>query len=233
MQGATRGFLVIRSDSGKLIANGELTQLAHGSNVTTRLTYTFLDGSLDDDTTTYSQRGVFRLIRDHHIQKGPFFNKSTDTLIEASTGTVTTRTWNKHSAPEVKTEHVDLPEDIANGFVGTLLLNLPANAAPFKTSMLTPSGSKSRVVKLAISGDGQQSFHIAGRQRTASVFRVHIELGGMTGAIAPMIGKEPKDVMVWVIEGEAPALVREICQMSEGGPVVSVELAGATFPTAR
>jgi hypothetical protein len=40
-----------------------------------RLTFRFVDGSIDDETTTYRQQGRFRLVRNHHIQKGPFFTK--------------------------------------------------------------------------------------------------------------------------------------------------------------
>ena len=49
----------------------------------------FRDGSLDDETTVFSQRGTFRLISDHHIQRGPSFPKPIDVFIDAVTGKVT------------------------------------------------------------------------------------------------------------------------------------------------
>jgi hypothetical protein len=32
------------------------------------------------------------------------------------------------------------------------------------------------------------------------VFRIHPELRGIVGMIPPLIGLQPKDVMVWVLE---------------------------------
>jgi len=41
--------------------------------VSCRTIFTFKDGSVDDETTVFSQRHTFRLISYHHIQKGPSF----------------------------------------------------------------------------------------------------------------------------------------------------------------
>ncbi len=43
--GAERGFLVIRSETGKTLGDGELIQYATGDEVHTTLTLRFLDGS--------------------------------------------------------------------------------------------------------------------------------------------------------------------------------------------
>jgi hypothetical protein len=37
---------------------------------------------------------------------------------------------------------------------------------------------------------------------------VKVELGGVAGIIAPLIGKRPADTKVWVVGGEAPAFVK-------------------------
>src|ERR1700727_1415502 len=71
-------FMVAHSETGKVIANGEFSQVVQGDEVTMRVTYKFLDGSIDDETTTYMQQGAFRLVRNHHIEKGPFFEKPVD-----------------------------------------------------------------------------------------------------------------------------------------------------------
>jgi hypothetical protein len=54
-------------------------------------------------------------------------------------------------------------------------------------------------------------------------------LGGIVGVIAPLIGLQPKDVMVWILEGEEPAVVRIVGQLGGYGPVVSSELEGTSF----
>jgi len=228
-QGAMRGFLVVRSEAGKVLGSAELSQFAVGDEMNVRLKYTFLDGSIDDETVTFTQRGTFRLVQDHHIQKGPFFKTPEDITVDAHTGMVTTRSVGKDGKPKVESEHMDLPDDLANGMIGTLLINLPPNTAPVTMGMVAAVGDKGRLIKIAISPDGEQPFRVAGRSLKATVFRIHPELGGIVGVIAPLIGKEPKDTMVWVLEGDAPMIVRIVGQLAPDSPVTSSELMGNSF----
>jgi hypothetical protein len=221
-------FTVARSEAGTILATGEFSQVVQGDEVTMRLTYHFVDGSIDDETTTYRQEGTFRLERNHHIQKGPFFAKPIDFAVEAATGTATTRTTDKNGKVQVESEHMDLLDDLANGFVGTLLLNVPQNTTPFRVGMLVPVGG-GRLIRLLISRDGDQPFHETGQTLKATVFRIHPELGGIVGVIARLIGLQPKDVMVWVLEGDDPAVVRIVGQLGGYGPVVNSELGGTSF----
>ena len=103
--------MIARSETGKIIASGEFSQVVQGDEVTMRLTYKFLDGSLDDETTTYRQQDTFRLVRNHHIQQGPFFAKPVDFTVEAATGIATSRTADKNGKIHVESEHIDLPDD--------------------------------------------------------------------------------------------------------------------------
>lgn len=221
-------MMVARSEAGDVIASGEFSQVAEGDEVTMRLTYRFVDGSIDDETTTYRQRGAFRLVRSHLVQQGPFFVRPVDFAVEASTGTATMRTTDKTGKAHVETERLELPPDLANGFVGTLLLNVPPNAAPFRVGMLAPVGG-GRLIHLLISQEGEQPFQMAGQTVKATVFRIHPELGGIVGVIARLIGLQPKDVMVWVLEGDEPAVVRIVGQLGGYGPVVSSDLEGTSF----
>jgi hypothetical protein len=220
--------MVARSDTGKIIARVEFTQDVQGDEVTMRLTYHFLDGSIDDETSTYRQQGTFQLVRDHHIQKGPFFARPIDFTVEAATGIATSRTADGNGKLHVESEHIDLPDDLANGFVGTLLLNVPPNTTPFRVGMLAPFGG-GRLIRILISPEGEQPFHAAGQTLKATVFRIHPELGGILGLLAELVGLEPKDVMVWVLEGEQPMVVRVVGQLGGYGPVVSSELEGTSF----
>ena len=217
-----------RSETGEIIARAEFTETVQGDEVTMRLTYHFADGSIDDETTTYRQQGTFRLIRNHHIQQGPFFAKPVDLAVEAATGTATSRTTDKNGRTHVESEHIDLPDDLANGFVGTLLLNVPPNTTPFRVGILAPVFG-GRLIRILISPEGEQPFQKAGQTLKATVFRIHPELGGILGVIATLLGLQPKDVMVWVLEGEQPAVMRVVGQMGGFGPVVSSELEGTSF----
>jgi len=220
--------MVARSGTGQIIARVEFSQVVQGDEVTMRLTYRFVDGSIDDETTTYRQQGTFRLVRNHHIQKGPYFARPIDFAVEAATGTATSRTADRNGKIHVESEHIDLSDDLANGFVGTVLLNVPRNTAPFRVGILAPVGG-GRLIRILISPEGEQPFHKTGQTLKATVFRIHPELGGIVGFILRLLGIQPKDVMVWVLEGEQPAVVRIVGQLGGYGPVVSSELEGSSF----
>jgi hypothetical protein len=59
--GVRHGFLVLRTSDGKPVADGDSTQLK------------FTDGSVYEQTTAFSQRGNFQLLKDHAVHKGPQF----------------------------------------------------------------------------------------------------------------------------------------------------------------
>ena len=220
-------FMVARSEAGQIIANVEFSQAVQGDEVTMRLTYRFVDGSIDDDTTTYTQHGTFRLVRDHHVQIGPFFSKPLDFSVDASTGMLTSRT-DKNGKIHVESKHMNLPDDLANGFVGTLLLNVPHNTTPFRVGILAPVFG-GRLIRILISPEGEQPFNKTGQTLKATVFRIHPELGGILGVIATLLGLQPKDVLVWVLEGEEPAVAVVVGQLGGSGPVVSADLVGTSF----
>jgi hypothetical protein len=224
-QGTLRGFLVLKTLEGVTLAAGDLVQIAHGNRVTARLTYHFRDGSIDDETTVFTQNGVFRLVSDHHIQKGPAFPHSLDVFVDAATGQITSRDKDGNTTRD----HLDLEPDIANGLPLILLLNLDPAAPPTRLSMIAPT-AKPRLVHLLLAGEGEDPLTIAGIRRKATNFRIKIELGGVTGLVAPIVGKQPSDIHVWVLGGDSPAFVKEEGQFYEGGPVWRVELISPVFP---
>src|SRR2546421_12536640 len=87
-QGTGHGFLGLRTMDGVLLASGEQVQIARNNRITKRLTFHFKDGSIDDETTVFSQGGVLRLISYHHVQKGPSFPRPVDLTIDPQTGHV-------------------------------------------------------------------------------------------------------------------------------------------------
>ena len=87
-----RRFMTARSGDGKALARGEFAQTVQGDEVSMRLKYRFADGSVDNETTTYLQQGTFRVIRNQHIEEGPFFLKPSDLTVDAAGNTAVTRT---------------------------------------------------------------------------------------------------------------------------------------------
>ena len=115
MEGLMHGFLALRTLDGQRLADGEMTQVAEGDRVTSRLIFRFKDGSVYDDTTIFSQRGAFRLLTDHLVQRGPSFKQPMETSLDASSGQITIRYKDEGGGGKVMKEQRDLPSDLANG----------------------------------------------------------------------------------------------------------------------
>jgi hypothetical protein len=223
-QGSSHGFLVVKTLEGTRIATGDATQIVNGDRVTSRVTFRFSDGSIDDDTTVFSQRGVFRLITDHHVQRGPSFPKPTDILINASTGQITSRS----EKGKLREDHLDLPADVSNGLPPNLLMNVLPSVPETKLSFVAPT-EKPRLIHVSIKPAGEVPFTIGGTKRKAVDFLLHVELGGITGVIAPIIGKQPPDYHIWILPGTSPAFIREEGPLYEGGPIWRIEQISPEF----
>jgi hypothetical protein len=219
-EGTSHGFVVVRSLDGKILASGDAIQSVRDDRVTSQLTLHFKDGSLHDETTEFSQGGVFRLISDHLRQEGPSFPIPVDAHIDVANGLVSVREKNG----EPHESHLQLPEDLANGLLITILKNLP-EANPDTTVEVVTTTSKPRIVKFTIRPQGAAQFSAGGPVHDALHFVGHIDIGGLAGVVAPLIGKQPPDVDFWVMGGKAPAFVRFLGPLYEGGPIWSIELA--------
>lgn len=134
-EGLLHGFLVLSDLDGSRLAEGDSTQIPHGNQITSRLTYRFKDGSRQEETTIFSQRGDFHLISYHLIQKGPAFHNATEISITTSSGQVTVVYTDDDGKEKTITDHLKLPPDLANGLVITLLKNLGENPPPFEVPM--------------------------------------------------------------------------------------------------
>jgi hypothetical protein len=228
VQGTVHGFLEMRSEDGHVLASGDAVQVVRGDQITSRTTFHFKDGSIDDETTIFSQRRNFKLISDHHVQKGPFFPHPMDMLIDATKSQVTSRTTGKDGKDDVKTEHVDLPLDLANGMVPVILGNIGNSAQPTTVSMVVAT-PKPRVAKLVISHTGEDPFSIGGSSQKAVHFEIKIQLGGVPGMVAPLIGKAPPNIQVWLVGGEAPTFLREKGPISADSPIMTIALVSPTW----
>ena len=230
-EGIVHGFLALRSLDGALIANGDLMQLADGGRVTSRLVFHFKDGSLRDETAVFTQRGTFRLLRDHLVEKGPSFPQAVDLSIDVVKGEATARYTDEHGKAKVETERIKFAPDLANGMTLTLLKNFRAGAPLTPLSMVVPT-PKPRLVKLAISSTGDETFTTGTASRKATHYVVKVEIGGLTGLIAPLVGKQPADTHVWILGGEAPAFVKSEGPMFLGGPIWRIEQVSPVWPAA-
>src|SRR5581483_8263550 len=167
-EGSVHGFLAVRTLEGKILAAGDLTQTVRKNVVVSRLVFRFRDGSVDDETATFSQERAFRLISDHHVQKGPSFPNPTDVSIHASTGQVTVRYTDK-GKEKVETKRLDLPLDLANGIILDVLKNIRPDTSETKVSYVVATPDP-RLVKLSIVAQGEDRFSVVGAAYKATLF---------------------------------------------------------------
>lgn len=227
-EGTLHGFLSLATQNGRVLADGDLIEVVHGDRVRSHLTFHFKDGSLDDETTVFTQRGVFRLISDRHIQKGPYFPQPLDMTIDVAKGTVTTRSRGKEGKDEIATDRLKLPSDLYNGLVTPIVKNLSPDAGETKVSMIVAT-PKPRVVTLDMMPQAPDTFYLASFPRKAMVYEIKIELGGVAGIIAPVIGKQPPNIFMEVFGGELPAFLRETGPLFAGGEILTISLIGPTW----
>jgi hypothetical protein len=87
-------------------------------------------------------------------------------------------------------------------------------------------------VTLVISPHGDDPYSLAGSSRKGLHYEIKIELGGVVGIVAPMIGKQPPNIQVWIIGGPAPSFLKEQGPLYQDGPVLTMELVSPTWPEA-
>jgi hypothetical protein len=229
-EGITHGFLVLRTQDGEVIADGDVSQVANNGRVTNHLIFRFKDGSSHEETTIFSQRGNFRLISNRVVQKGPSFKNPSDTLIEASSGQVIAH-FTDDGKEKVVRKRLELPADVANGLMLTLTKNIHPGT-PRTTVSMVVGAEKPRIVKLVISPQGEETFALGTISRKAMHYVVKVEIGGAAGVVAPLVGKQPPDSHIWMILGEAPSFLGSAGPFYEDGPIWRVELA-APKPASR
>jgi hypothetical protein len=228
-EGLVHGFLALRTANGTTIANGHLLQVTRGDVVTSRVVFRFKDGSIQDETTVFTQDGVFRLVSSKLVQKGPVFPRPVELTIDARTGQVKVRYENDHGGEVVESEKLELPEDLSNGMIFTLLKNLRPDAPRLRLSLLVAT-PKPRLLRLEIEPFAREGFSLGGSREEATRYVVKARLRGLTGAFASLLNKQPPDSYVWILHGEAPAFVMSESPFYENGPMWRIELASPTWP---
>lgn len=230
-EGLAHGFLALRAPDGALLASGDLLQHLTADRVTSQVIFRFRDGSIQDETAVFSQRGRFRLLTYHLIQKGPAFQLPMEMSIDTATGEVSVR-YRDGGKEETEREHLDLPPDVSNGIVPILLKNLDP-ASPLPTVSMVAATPKPRLVKLMLSVAGTDPFSVAGSMRKATHYVVKVEIGGLGGLVAPILGKQPPDVHLWVLGGDTPVFLKSEGPLFYRGAPWQIELTSPVWPNAR
>src|SRR6185312_5930243 len=228
-EGVSRGFLVVCTPDGKQIGFGDAFQVANGDKVTSRMIFHFKDGSVDDETTIFSQSGSFRLLNDHVLQKGPAFKQPMETWIDTANKKVMVRHTDKDGKANVVTQELDLPPDLSNGLLLTLLKNIDSRTPKTTVSYLAAT-PKPRIVTLVITPDGEQRFIAGSARHSAQRYNVKVDIGGAAGVVAHVIGKQPPDTKIWMSTGEAPSFAGLVGPFFGDHDVWRINLASPILP---
>lgn len=218
-EGVTRGFPVLRSVKGEKLAQGDLVQIARGDRVVSRMVFRFSDGSLYDETVEYSQRQVFTLERYRIVQRGPSFPE----MIEATFDRETSRYTVKHQADEdspveTMSGKLELPDDVYNGLLSTLMKNLPVGAST--TVQIVAFTPKPRLVKMLLTPAAEDPITVGDAPMVATRFLIKPQLG----LFASLLVSDIPDVKCWIVGGEAPAFLKFEGPLYFMGPVWRIDL---------
>jgi len=217
-EGILRGFPVLRSLGGEKLAQGELTQVPRGDVVESRLIFRFKDGSLYDERLTFSQRDVFTLMSYHIVQQGPSFPESIDARVDRRTGRYEVRYKGDEDSPEETLKgSFDMPTDVYNGLLSTLMKNMPvATPATVQIIAFTP---KPRLVKMLLKPTTEDPMSVNDAAVIATRFLVRPQLG----LFASLLVADIPDVKCWIAGGEAPAFLRFEGPLYFMGPIWRID----------
>jgi hypothetical protein len=214
--------LVLLSADGEALANGELIQSVRENRAESRLTFHFKDGSLQDEHIAFTQSRVFKVVSHRMVQRGPAFPHELRSSFERESGryTVRFRDTTKSGPEEHHEGQLDLPDDVYNGMATVLVRNLEGRGARGHLLAFTP---KPRLLRMELVPSGEDTFWVGPVERQASKYQVKLEVPGVMGLAASLIGKDPPDLMYWIVQSPVPAFLKFEGAFFLKGPTWRVE----------
>lgn len=227
-EGVAHGFLLLRTVDGALIASGDLLQVVRGGGVESRMVFHFKDGSLFDETVVFTQQRVFTMQSYRLVQRGPVFSEDTEISMDrAGKYRVKTKT-RKDGREQVLAGTLELPPDVYNGMILTVVKNLLKGAG--KTVHVVAFMPKPRLIQLELAPKGEHKVLVGELTKTAIHYVLKPQLGFWLKLFAKLLGRLPPDYHVWIIHDEVPAFARFEGPLTTTGPVWRIELASPRWP---
>ena len=228
VEGATHGFLMLRTVAGALIASGDLLQVGRGGGVESRMVFHFKDGSLFDETVVFTQQHVFTMQSYRLVLRGPVFAEDTEISLER-TGKYHLKTKaHKDGREKVLEGTLELPPDVYNGMVLTVAKNLPKGAS--ETVHIVAFTPMPRIIQLKLAPKGEHKVMIGELAKTAIHYVFKPQLGVWLKLFATLLGRVPPDYHAWILADEVPAFARFEGPLYTTGPVWRIELTSPRWP---
>jgi len=223
-EGVTHGFLVLREVDGTAIAQGDLLQVGRDGEVDKRMIFRFKDGSVFDERVTYTEHSVYALKTYSLLRTGPAFEADTEISMTAATGAYRVKTKDRKGGEEKTIEgKLDLPPDVYNGMILTVVKDLPKGASEvIHFVAFTP---QPRIIELALTPVGEEKVTVGELTKMATHYVMKPRVGMWLKFFATILGRMPEDLHVWVLTDEVPAFVGFSGSLTATGPVWRIELA--------
>lgn len=226
-EGIAHGFLLVRSSTGEIIGHGEMTQtVKEGDLLDSRLVFNFKDGSLHDEKVTFSQQGVFSMLRYHLVQRGPSFPDQIEVSIDRKTAEYKVRSKaGEEGKEEVLAGALTLPKDVYNGIFVTMLLNLPKGASEMVNFLAFTPAPEIFKLELQLT-DEQNTVQIGELSRKALHYVFKPDIGMIRELLGKATGKIPAHFHYdcWILADEVPSFVQFEGPLQLMGPIVRIEL---------
>ncbi len=222
-EGATHGFLVLRTLDGTLLAQGDLLQVLRGGQVESRMVFRFKDGSVYDETTVFTQQRVFAMQEYRLVQRGPAFGDDTEiSLVRASGKYRVTVKPRDGEREETLDGTLDLPPDVYNGMLVTLTKNLPKGAS--ETVHIVAFTPTPRLIQLEVAPAGEEKVQIGELTKTATRYVFKPILGFWLNLFASLLGRRPGEYYAWILKDDVPAFVKFEGPLYTTGPSWRIEM---------
>src|SRR5712671_5226766 len=212
-EGTVHGFVELRTESGDLLAHGDLLQIPHDADIESRLVFHFSDSSAFRETVTFTQHGVFRLESYHLVQSGKAFAQDIDVTLSGDGEYAVKTTANKDGKEQQYKGKLDLPADVYNGLIPIIGKNVDQKAG--QTVHIVAFTPKPIVLPLA--------FIPAQTDPGMVRFTLKPKLNLLQRVGAALKRQTPPDSHLWIVTNEVPAFVRFEGPLYSG-PVWRVEL---------
>jgi hypothetical protein len=228
IEGITRGFLVVSAVDGKPLGQGDIRQTAHPGHVESRMILRFRDGSLHDETVTYTQDKVFKLERFRLVQKGPSFPEPVEISLEAGSGEYLVKAHPGAADREkIYRGTLKLPPDTYNGLLLIVLKNLPTGAAArVHYIAFTP---KPYLIDLDLLPQGEEKVRVGDESRPVTRYELKPRLGVLLRVAGAILGRTPGRQQCWILADPVPGFVGCQAPLANGGPPWRI---GLTSPAA-
>ena len=229
VEGAVHGFLMLRTINGVLLAHGDLLQVNRGGKVESRMIFRFKDGSVFDETVVFTQQRVFTMQSYRLVHRGPIFTEDTEISLERGSGKYRVKTKaHKDGQDKALDGTLDLPPDVYNGMVLTVVKNLAKGAS--ETVHIVAFTPTPRLIKLELAPAGEHKVLVGELAKTAIHYVLKPRLGTWLKLFATLLGSVPPDYHAWIVTDEVPAFVRFEGPLYTKGPIWRIELTSPRWP---